>query len=234
MIARIRKREEIAEGTLLVELDASPSPEFKPGQYMTMSLPKPPYTDEKGNMRVFSIVNSPGEKNTLTIATRLSPSAFKRSLAEMAIGADVDVKFIGGKFLLPEPEGKGIVFIAGGIGITPFVSMLRHVDENRLDADITLIYSNRNQKSTAFFEELKAIAKRNKNVKLVMAMTDDLAWKGERSQISAELVKRHVPGYADSLFMIVGPGGMVAAMSDMLSGIGVAKENIMVESFTGY
>jgi ferredoxin-NADP reductase len=234
MIAKIRKREEIADGTMMVELDVSPSPVFKPGQYMTLNLPNPPYTDEKGNMRVFSIVNSPEEKNTLTLATRMSQSAFKRSLAEMAIGSEIDVKFIGGEFLLPESQERKIVFIAGGIGITPFISMLRHVDRNRLDTNITLIYSNRNQKSTAFLEELAAIAKKNKNVRLVMTMTDDPAWNGESSQISAELVKRSVADYKDSTYMIVGPGGMVAAMSDMLSSIGVSKEDIFVESFTGY
>jgi ferredoxin-NADP reductase len=234
MISKIRSREDIADGTMMVELDVSPSPSFKPGQYITLALVNPPHTDEKGIMRAFSIINSPSQKNTLAFATRKSDSAFKRSLEELTPGTRVDVKFIGGSFLLPKSSDKKIVMIAGGIGITPFISMLRHATETELPHNITLLYSNRTQSSTAFFEELNRLEKANPHLSIIFTMTDDPQWDGENRPISELLIKEYLPDYADSFFMIVGPGPLVSAMTAMLLKLGVYKENILVESFSGY
>lgn len=238
MISRIRKREDIADGTMMVELEVSPSPVFKPGQYITLALINPPHTDEKGIMRALSIVNSPNQKNTLTIATRKSDSAFKRSLEELPLGTEVDVKFIGGKFTLPEieqgKEGKKIVMIAGGIGITPFISMLRYAAESQLPHSVTLLYSNRSQASAAFFDELNMLEKDNPQLSIVFTMTEDPTWDGEKRPISEELIKEYLPNYAGSLFMVVGPGAMVSSVVGCLAKLGVPKQDIIVESFTGY
>ncbi len=234
MISRIRKREEIADGTIMVELEVTPSPSFRPGQHIILSLINPPHTDEKGIMRALSIVNSPGEKNTLAIATRMSDSAFKRSLAELPIGTEVDVKFIGGKFVMPESSAKPIVMIAGGIGITPFISMLRHASENKLPHNITLLYSSRNRQSAAFFDELNELEQKNTFLSTIFTMTDDPAWDGEKRHISEELITEYLPGYASYIFMIVGPGAMVSAVSALLAKMGMPKESILSESFSGY
>lgn len=234
MISRIRDRKDIAEGTILIELDVTPSPVFKPGQYMTLALINPPHTDEKGIMRAFSIVNSPAQKNTLAFATRMSGSAFKRSLMELPIGTEVDVKFMGGRFLLPTSPEKRIVMIAGGIGITPFISMLRHATENSLPHSITLLYSNRSRQAAAFYDELNELEQKNPNLSIIFTMTDDQGWDGEKRPISEELIKEYLPNYSDFIFMLVGPGGMVSSLTAMLSRMGLPKESIIFESFSGY
>jgi ferredoxin-NADP reductase len=234
MISRIKDRKDIAKDTLMIELDVSPSPSFKPGQYMTLALINPPYTDEKGIMRAFSIVNPPSQKNTLSFATRKTGSAFKRSLEELPLCTEVDVKFIGGRFIMPESADKKIVMIAGGIGITPFMSILRHATENQLPHQITLIYSNRNKTSAAFYSELKKLEKQNANLNIIFTMPEDPGWKGERRLVSEELIKEYLPDYTDCVFMVVGPGAMVSSIESMLKKMGVPKSQIIVESFTGY
>ncbi|HJX06341.1 MAG TPA: FAD-dependent oxidoreductase, partial [Candidatus Nanoarchaeia archaeon] len=159
MKAILSNKKEIAKGTLWLEFEMEKEVSFKPGQFFYINLKNPPYTDKEGNMRHFSIVNAPSQKGVIQMATRITQSAFKRSLYEIPLGSEVDIHDIMGAFLLPSDSSKHAVFIAGGIGITPFISMLRHVKEEKLDYNITLFYSNRNKESTAFYEELQDLNK---------------------------------------------------------------------------
>ncbi|MBN2459750.1 FAD-dependent oxidoreductase [Candidatus Woesearchaeota archaeon] len=236
MKASITDKKEIAKGTLLVEFELyGTKAYFKPGQFCSVKLLNPPYTDEKGSQRIFSIVSSPNEKGSITIATRVSGSAFKRSLAELSAGSEVEISDAMGEFTLPEDKDKQVVFITGGIGITPFMSMLRYVQEQKLDYKITLIYSNRDKDSTAFFDELAMMSREmKKNFRLVMTMTDDGEWQGEKQRIDAKFIKDYVKGIDNSIFMMAGPPGMVDEMVKTLKGMGVKEENIRTDSFAGY
>ena len=138
-----------------------------------MTLLDPPYDDEKGPRRHISVVTSPNERGVLGLCTRLRDSAFKRSLAELPVGADVDVEQPKGTFLLPEATDGPFVFIAGGIGITVFRCMLRYISEEGLPHRITLVYSNRDRESTPFLDELTELERDNPNFHLVLTMTDD-------------------------------------------------------------
>jgi ferredoxin-NADP reductase len=208
---------------------------FKPGQFCFVTLINPPYTDDKGNQRIFSIVNSPNEKDVIMIATRITGSAFKRSLAELSSGAEVEISDAMGDFTLPEDKGKPVVFITGGIGITPFISMLRYVREEKLGYNITMLYSNRDKESTAFFDELKKLSQElKKSFKLVMTMTDDKQWEGEKQRIDAQLIKKYVKDIDNSIFMMAGPPGMVEAVQNVLKGMSVKEQNIRIDSFAGY
>src|SRR5213592_869190 len=121
MRARIKEKREVAKGTLLVVFDLlGQEVDFRPGQYFWVELLDPPYQDEKGPRRHISVVTSPTERGVLGLCTRLRDSAFKRSLEEMPVGADVDVEQPKGMFLLPEDTDRDYVFVAGGIGITVF------------------------------------------------------------------------------------------------------------------
>ena len=157
MKAKIKERKEIASGTLLVVFDLlGVSLEFKPGQFFFVELIDPPEKDEKGARRQFSFVNSPSENGVITMATRQTDSAFKRSLAVMPLGSEVEVGDIGGGgFTLPDEENRPLVLVAGGIGITPFISMTRYVAEAGLKHHISLLYSNRDRQSTAFLRRTR-------------------------------------------------------------------------------
>src|SRR5919201_815145 len=153
--------------------------DFRAGQYFWVTLLDPPYDDDKGPRRHITVVTSPNERGVLGLCTRLRDSAFKRSLAELPVGAEVDVEEPKGSFVLPEETDRPYVFLAGGIGITVFRSMLRYIDEEQLPHRVTLVYSNRDRESAAFLDELLELERGNPNLELVLTMTDDPGWEGE-------------------------------------------------------
>src|SRR6266436_4991081 len=114
----IKEKKQVAKGTLMVVFDLlGREVDFKAGQYFWVTLLDPPYDDEKGPRRHISVVTSPNERGVLGLCTRVRDSAFKRSLEELPVGAEVDVEEPKGTFLLPEDTTRDYVFIAGGIGI---------------------------------------------------------------------------------------------------------------------
>lgn len=234
MIARINRRKEIAKGTLWVQFELEKEISFLPGQFFFIALKDPPYTDKGGNMRHFSIVNSPSQKTIIEMATRITESAFKKSLKELPIGTEVEIYSIMGDFHMPKDQSKHIVFIAGGIGITPFMSMLRHAKETGLNQKITLIYSNRDKESTVFYEELSQMSQQIKNFKPIFTMTDDKNWKEESRRVDPDFIKDYLPDYKDDYFMFAGPPPMVDAVRKALKILGVKSKNINPETFTGY
>lgn len=235
MKAILIDKKEIAKGTLMVEFELLEGRvDFKPGQFFMLELLNPPYADEKSNKRMFSIVNSPSEKDVIIMATRLTDSAFKVSLNALPTGAEVIIDSIAGTFTLPKETKTPLVFIAGGIGITPFMSMLRFVNEKKLDYKIILLYSNRNKESTAFFNELEGIAIKNKNIKIIFTMNDDANWHGESRMIDSQFIKDHVHEPHSHTYMISGPPAMVQATIKALKSVGADEENIMTDSFVGY
>src|SRR5580765_1366566 len=178
MKAKIKEKREVAKGTLMVVFDLlGEEVSFTPGQYFWVTLLDPPYDDEKGPRRHISVVTSPNERGVLGLCTRLRETAFKRSLAEMPVGADVDVEQPKGNFVLPEDSDTPYVFIAGGIGITVFRCMLRYIAEEGLPHRVTLVYSNRDRESTAFLDELTELEQNNPNLRVVVTMTDDAGWQ---------------------------------------------------------
>jgi ferredoxin-NADP reductase len=234
--ALIKEKREVAKGTLLVVFDLlGQEVDFKPGQYFWVTLLDPPYEDEKGPRRHISVVTSPNERGVLGLCTRLRDSAFKRSLAELPIGAEVDVEEPKGSFLLPEETDQPYVFIAGGIGITVFRCMLRYIVEEHLPHRVTLVYSNRDRESAAFLDELLELEQLNPNVQLVVTMTDDPTWEGETRRVGAELLQDHFGDELQSLtYLIAGPPNMVEGVVGTLEAVGVPEEQIRPARFSGY
>jgi ferredoxin-NADP reductase len=236
MQAKIKEKREVAKGTLMVVFDLlGEEVDFRPGQYFWVTLLDPPYHDEKGPRRHISVVTSPNERGVLGLCTRLRETAFKRSLAEMPVGADVDVEQPKGDFLLPEDAEPQYVFIAGGIGITVFRCMLRYIAEEGLPHRVTLVYSNRDRESTAFLDELAELEQNNPNLRVVLTMTDDKGWQGEHRRIDAEFLRDHLGDDLGSFkYMLAGPPGMVEAMVETLQQARVPDGQVKPGSFSGY
>jgi len=236
MRAQIKEKREVAKGTLLVIFDLlGREVDFKPGQYFWVTLLDPPYEDEKGPRRHISVVTSPNDRGVLGLCTRLRDSAFKRSLAELPIGAEVEVEEPKGDFLLPEDTTQPYVFIAGGIGITVFRCMLRYIAEEQLPYRVTLVYSNRDRDSAAFLDELLELEQANANLRLVLTMTDDPAWDGESRHIDAEFLQDRLGDELQSLtYLIAGPPAMVEGVVGTLQAVGVADEQLQPDRFSGY
>ena len=174
MRSQIKEKQEVAKQTLLVKFDLlGEEVDFQPGQYFWVELPDIGHQDERGLRRHITVVTSPNERGVLGLCTRLRDTAFKRTLAELDVGAEVDVEHPKGDYVLPAETDRPYVFIAGGIGITVFRCMLRYIVEEGLPHRVTLVYSNRDRESAAFLDELAEIERDNENIRLVLVMTDD-------------------------------------------------------------
>jgi ferredoxin-NADP reductase len=236
MRAVIKEKREVAKGTLLVVFDLlGQKVSYQPGQYFWVTLLDPAYEDEKGPRRHISAVTSPTDDGVLGLCTRLRDSAFKRSLAELPIGADVEVEEPKGSFVLPEDTDVPYVFIAGGIGITVFRSMLRYIAAEQLPYRVTLIYSNRDRASAPFLEELSKLERENSGLRVVLTMTQDPAWDGETRRIDADLLRDHLGDDLGAFrYLIAGPPLMVEGVTEELQAAGIPEDRIVPERFSGY
>jgi ferredoxin-NADP reductase len=236
MRARIKEKQEVAKGTLLVTFDLlGEEVDFSPGQYFFVTLPDVGHQDEKGLRRHITVVTSPNEKGVLGLATRMRDSAFKRSLGELPVGAEVDVEQPKGDFSLPEETTRPLVFVAGGIGITVFRSMLHYIREERLPYRVTLIYSNRDRESTAFLDELRELEQVLPEFRLILTMTQDPGWEGETRKVDGEFVKDYLDEDLNRYtFLVAGPPAMAKGVEKALQEAGVQDENVIAESYSGY
>ena len=236
MRARIKEKQEIAKGTLLVTFDLlGEEVNFRPGQYFFVTLPDGGHQDDKGLRRHLTVVTSPTEKGVLGFATRMRDSAFKRTLGELPVGSEVEVEPPKGKFSLPEDPSRPLVFVAGGIGITVFRSMLRYISEERLPYRVTLIYSNRDRESTAFLDELRALEQTLPDFRLILTMTEDPGWEGETRMVDGNLVKDYFDEDLNQyMFLIAGPPAMAEGVQSALQKAGVRDENLIAERYSGY
>jgi ferredoxin-NADP reductase len=234
MRATVAEKREVAKGTLLVLFAVEGYPDYRPGSYFWVELPARGYEDEKGLRRHISLVTSPTEKGVVGLATRLRDTAFKRTLAELEVGDEVEVEEPKGSFLLPEDPGADYVFVAGGIGITVFRSMLRYIADNGLPYRVTLVYSNRDRESSAFLDELEKLEQRIDGLRVILTMTDEEGWDGETRRLDAEVLRDLLGGLEDKQFLVAGPPPMAEGVADSLSGAGVPEDSVLADKFSGY
>jgi len=236
--SKLIDRFEVAEGTISFAFERPAGFDFTAGQFMTITLPEPSYNDEKGNRRTFSIASPPQEAGLLRIATRMTGSALKRSLAEAPIGTPVGLFGPSGCFTLHEDASVPAVFVAGGIGITPFRSILHDAAARRLPHRITLIYSNRNPEGAAFYPELARIAGEMPNFRFLPTMTNAGAsrppWVGETRYVNVDLLRDLIGEMTAPIFYLAGPPGLVAAVGKAVLDAGLAPAHVRTEEFEGY
>jgi ferredoxin-NADP reductase len=139
--------EEVARGTMAFRFARPEGFAFKAGQAINLGLIDPPETDAKGDSRTFSVASAPHE-DTVQVATRMRDTAFKRVLGALAIGTPVKLRGPMGNFVLPDDAAQPVVLLAGGIGITPFMSMLRHEDHTSSKRPRVLFYANRSARTS--------------------------------------------------------------------------------------
>lgn len=195
--------------------------------------------DPKGPIRHFSLASSPTEREYLLISTRIRDTPYKKKLASLQIGTEIEAWGPQGEFVLHENYSKPAVFLSGGIGVTPFRSMIRFATDKQLPVKITMFDSNRSQQNILYKKEFDGLAARNKNLKIIYTVTDDSSseWPGEKGRIDKAMIKRHVEQHDldKSIFYICGPPAMLKAMQEMLQQqLRIPKERVKVEEFTGY
>lgn len=234
---RLLAHEDVASGTTAFHFEKPAGFVFKPGQAIDVVLAGAPAADASGARHTFSIVSAPFEHD-LVVATRMRDSAFKRTLKALPIGSSAGIEGPFGSLTLHNERARPAVFIAGGIGVTPFISMLRQATHDRLPQRLLLLYTNRRPQDAAFLPELQRLERQNGTFSLVATMTQagDLraAWDGEVGVIDAALIRRAVAGLSAPIYYVAGPPGLVQAMRQTLSGAGVDDDQIRSEDFYGY
>lgn len=231
------KKEQIARDTCSFYFDRT-NVEFNyiPGHYIRMIFPN--VTDPRGNSRLFSVASSPLEKDHIMITTKISQSPFKQTLNSLV--PSTSIHFFGpvGRFLLDETDATPRICLAGGIGITPFHSMITYAAEKMLQIPITFFVSFSTVEEMIFYSEMMQASQKNPNIKIVYTITQpeesQKPWEGERGRISKELLQKHAKDLEKSLYMVAGPPLMVAAMIEMVKAMGIPDEQVKKEQFTGY
>lgn len=233
----LTKREEIAEGTMAFHFGKPADFLFQAGQSIDVTLLNPPETDAEGNTRAFSIASAPFDGD-LMIATRMRDTAFKRTLRTIPLGGEVKIEGPSGSFVLHRKAEKPAVLLAGGIGITPFFSVIRQAAHEKSAHQIYLFYSNRRPEDAAFLDPLTQVAAQNSNFHLIATMTEiaksHREWKGETGVINKDLLSKYLSSLEGPIYYMAGPPAMVAAMRKMVTEAGVDEDDIRTEEFSGY
>ena len=221
-ILKLKERVQIAKDTFDYVFISDTKIVFKSGQYMEWTLSHQP-TDTRGNRRYFTLASSP-EENDVRLGMRHYPesSSFKNHLQGMAIGTEIIAAQCAGDFILPKDTTKKLVFIAGGIGITPFRSMIKHLLDTKEKRDVTLLYSNRSEEYIAY----KDVFDRAQTE----IGTKTIYFSG---LITSQAIKEQVPDYKERMFYISGPNMMVAEYKSVLKSIGVQSSSIKTDYFSG-
>jgi ferredoxin-NADP reductase len=200
------------------------------------------HDDPKGPIRHFTLSSSPTE-DFIMLSTRIRESPYKKTLASLEGGTKVKVKGPQGKFTLQENYSKSAVFLSGGIGVTPFRSMIRYATDRNLPIKIVMFDSNRNLENVLFKSDFDDCANRNKHLRIIYTLTEEDhdrlvsdEWKGEKGRIDKAMLMKYLGDneLRESIFYICGPPAMVEAIRNLLQSIQIPKELIKVEEFTGY
>jgi ferredoxin-NADP reductase len=229
-------RDLVAERTMAFRFAKPVDWTYRAGQFVDITLLDPPETDAEGNTRGFSISSAPSE-DVIMITTRLRDTAFKRALQTMPLGTAVKIEGPFGDLRLHHAARPAVV-LTGGIGITPFRSILIETIRNGgLRYPVVVFYANRRPQDAAFLDELRELARRDGNLSFVPTMSGldpTEPWDGERGHIDASMLARHLDRASEAIYYLTGPPGMVNGLRTMLLDSGVDEDDIRTEEFTGY
>ena len=210
---------------------------FKPGQYMEWTLPHHK-TDSRGNRRYFSLVSAP-KSDEIAIAVKFydNSSSYKTKLKDLEIGEEIIASQLGGDFTLPRNiEKKKLVFIAGGIGITPYISMIEHIISENKVCDITMLYSLKSISDAVFVDVLEKARAHGVNTVYTITSKDAVPsdWEWNVGMIDAAMIQKEIPDYAERMFYISGPQLMVQALETTIRDMSIPKKKIITDYFPGF
>ncbi len=208
---------------------------FEPGQYMEWTV-RCNRSDSRGNRRYFTIASSPTE-DAVRLGVKFYPrgSAFKHGLASLKVGDKISASHIAGGFTLPKNPKKKLVFIAGGIGATPFRSMVQYLLDTERTRDIAFFYSNKTVGDIAY-KDVFDRAHDELGMKIVYAVTDEKTAAPDvyNGPVNARLIVQQVPDYRRRTFYISGPRALVESFRKTLRELGVPRFRIKTDFFPGF
>lgn len=204
--------------------------DYVPGQFVDLSLPLDG-PDKPFTMRQFTLSSSPTEKH-LSITTRLDDRSgpFKQALKALAPGDIVDMTDPIGDFVLPIDITRPLIFVAGGIGITPFRSMLAWLADKEEKRLIKLMYAVRTEDDIIFLDDFQSAGQHA----TIVVEKPSASWGGERGHLTADIILGVEHPTADSLVYLSGPDAMITALADDLRARGLRPDQLVTDLFTGY
>lgn len=235
----LRIKEKLQYGTDVIDFVFAPTSSrmsFSPGQYLEWTLPHNS-PDDRGNRRYFTIASSPTEES-IHLGVKFYPqgSSFKKALAALDEKTPIVAGSLAGDFTLPDDPNTKLVFIAGGIGITPFRSMIKYCIDLHQKRPIIVLYANKVVSEIAYGDVLQEAEK--VGIKTVYTLTDTQSapknWKGRTGRITPEVIKEEVPDFMERIFYLSGPHAMVTAYEETLTGMGVPQSHIKKDFFPGF
>jgi ferredoxin-NADP reductase len=230
-------RTEVAESTMAFRFEKPYNFVFKAGQYVDLTLSVSDYGPSNELTHTFSIASSPFDEE-LVVTTRMRDTAFKQALSVLPIGSGARIEGPMGSFTLHKNTARPAVFLAGGIGIAPFLSILSHANREKLRHAMVLFYANRFLEEAAFIDTLWKLGSANPRFRFIPTLTradkDYPGWTGETGHISSEMLLAKVRILRGPIFYIAGPPTMVAATRRTLTEAGVDEDDIRTEEFGGY
>lgn len=217
----------------LVRNSATDFPEFAPGQYATLSFPQHPRL--RGE-RSFSILSAPTNLKIIRFGIRMH-GRYTSELKTLRPGDPVMVAMPYGSFTFDPLRDKSAVFLAGGIGVTPFLSMIRYATDNKLPKDLLLLYSFRSTDDAPFLDEIIRLTDKNPSLNSILAVSDNRlpkpAYRYVPGRITAEVLARSLDGkVAGRTFMVCGPPPFMSSMFELLKRLGLSKSDIRTERFS--
>lgn len=228
MLFPLLSRKTVAENTTEVSFEIPTEHRelfiWKAGQYVDITIPSPKYSDARGASRMFSITSAPHESPILSITFRNSESAWKRHVCEMNSGELLEVQGPFGFFTLPRKHERDLVFIAGGVGIVPFISMMKHIRHSEAPHRVHLLYANSSLERAAYHEQLSEISSAHPKASFTLHI----------GSITEEVLQKAAHEKSNPLFYIAGPAQMTWTAAKMLEKNGVDPLSILTEEFTGY
>jgi ferredoxin-NADP reductase/Na+-translocating ferredoxin:NAD+ oxidoreductase RnfD subunit len=206
---------------------------FEAGQYLEWTLGLD-HSDNRGNRRYFTIASSPTEKR-IRLGVKFYPeaSAFKQGLADMALGERIFAAQVAGDFTLPSNPNAKLVFLAGGIGITPFRSMLQYLIDKGEVRPIVVLYANERADDICYRDVLST-AERELGIPTEFVVAKDADPYHHPGYIDARLIRALVPDFAERIFFVSGPRAMVQAVRNQLLELGVHRSKIKLDFFPGF
>jgi len=232
----LSKRVKIAKDSFEFAFTPAKKFAYTPGQYMEWTMPHP-HADSRGNRRYFTLASSPTEE-TLLLGVKFSQdgSSYKKAFLSLNHQTPVVVGQLAGDFVLPKDPNQKLAFFAGGIGITPFRSMIKYLLDTKQLRDIVLCYSNKVVDEVAYRDVFDA-AEKKLGIKVVYTLTDKFSvpsgWKGKVGRIDEDLIKKEIPDFSERFFYLSGPQTMVAGYENVLKKMGVHQKNIKKDFFPG-